>query len=178
MALTIRLTPEDDKLIEKLKDMLSLGSASKALLEAARLVIDELIPIKGKLRQANEDLLELQRDYKQLQDLMKEHYRLQEQIAIICFDGHPGSLPGTEENCNHNQLPVAAAGMNNDCKFFSYEIVDLSELSPKDKVLLIDINGEPGIFTVDEINAELECFTVEEHNFDVSELHDIILLHE
>ena len=176
MALTIRLTELNEKLIERLKDYFGTEAASKALLKAARLVIDELIPIKDKLRQANEDLSDLHAKHNTLKKLIDDRTAIDQQIAIISGHGQAGSGADQPGNCNHFSPPAAARGDESDCSFSSYEIVCLEDLETNNKVLLLDISGKPGVFTVDEINIELESFTVKEHSFDITELYDIIVL--
>lgn len=71
MALTIRLTKEDEKLLSKLKKQLDEPRSSQALLKAARLVTDYYPKIEKEKQAITEIALDIETDYNNLVDLLK-----------------------------------------------------------------------------------------------------------
>ena len=177
MALTIRLTPEEEAYVEELKKTLNVPSASKALMGAAKLILFEFSPQKEKLLMSKANYSNLEFKYKKLIELLQHKHTLDESInAIIYPDGHPGSQPGPEVNCNHIQLLAADQMAKNDCRFSDFDVIDIIALDPGDKVLLL-VEGVPTVCKVDEVDHDSESFSVEEMNgFIQPDLRQAILL--
>jgi len=73
MALTIRLTPDQEKLVEQLKEQLNETSASKALLKAADIVVKEVPILKEQLIECDH----------QNEGLHADNFKLKSKISVF-----------------------------------------------------------------------------------------------
>lgn len=167
MALTIRLSPDEEALIEILKEKLGIGSASRALIKSADMVVNKLTPLQEELSNEQKAHKEMEQKFYELRDLIKSKLHAEQKIAIACGLDQSGSQPGEPGNCNHSSSPRAAAELTTDCSFSFYEMKSLNELEPGDKILLIDMEGKPAVNTVESIDILNGSLQVEEHFYTV-----------
>ena len=80
MALTIRLTEEDEKLIEKLKHLLSEGRSSQALLKAAKIVVNEYPKLEDDLNKLQAKYDESRNKHNNLLELLNQKINIDKEI--------------------------------------------------------------------------------------------------
>jgi hypothetical protein len=80
MALTIRLTKEDEKNIEKLKKQLNEPRASQALLKAAHIVLNKYNTMEFELDQMKGSLNEVENKYNKLVSMLVERHEMERDI--------------------------------------------------------------------------------------------------
>ncbi len=167
MALTIRLSPDEEALIEILKEKLGIGSASRALIKSADIVVNKLTPLQQELFNEQKAHKEMKQKFFELRDLIKSKLHAEQKIAIVCGLDQSGSQPGEPGNCNHSSGPRAAAELTTDCSFSFYMMISMDELKAGDKVFLLDMKGKPVINTVESVDLLNGSFQVEEHSYTV-----------
>jgi hypothetical protein len=93
MALTIRLTAGDEALIEQLKEQTGQASASRALLEAARIVTREHHQLQKEFAACREAYQELDREHYKLKDLIRVYHNINKEFAIISVNQERADRP-------------------------------------------------------------------------------------
>lgn len=84
MALTIRPnTPEEVKLIEETKKATGNSSASKALMDAARIAVESVPNYKARIGELKEHVQELIAENAVLQDLLVQQKYLKDQLSEL-----------------------------------------------------------------------------------------------
>ena len=76
MALTIRLSEQEEKLIQKLKEQLGEASASKALIKAAGIVTEDYLEVKDQLEELRRLHESLHYDFNAIMELFIQRHNL------------------------------------------------------------------------------------------------------
>jgi len=83
MALTIRLKPEEEKLVENIKHHLGEKSATQALLRSASIVLREVPQLKNDLTKARERSYRHEADLTRIKKLLHEKQTVEKGINEI-----------------------------------------------------------------------------------------------
>lgn len=88
MALTIRLTPGDEELVNKLKKQLGSRSLSQALLQAADLVVNKLPVLEGENRKLKAVKHSLKQDINNIKETLLDKKAAEDEIEEFLQSKH------------------------------------------------------------------------------------------